>query len=92
MSDLTAPELEMALSLYRAQPEAGEPLGRWGESVCMNLGTDKDDLPMMLSRIEARGLIGRIILMGDGDYLTFPEGPYYKVGPPFERLMMFLER
>jgi hypothetical protein len=92
ISDLTEQEVRVALSLYGERPGPDEPWRNWGEKVCRERNLDRDDVPMMLSRIEARGLIGRIILMGDGDYIRFPEGPYYQVSPSFERLMRFLNQ
>ena len=92
LSDLTEQEVRVALSLYGERPEPGDPWQEWGEKVCREPGINQDDIPMMLSRIEARGLIGRVVLMGDGDYVRFPEGPYYQVSPSFERFMRFLNQ
>ena len=95
ISDLTLKELRVARLLYETRP--GSENGYWEEwknEVCGDLNIDRDDLSMVLARIEASGLTERVIgTKGSKRYIgsTNPGMGYYKVTPGFKKLMNFVE-
>lgn len=95
ISDLTFKELRVARLLYETRP--GSQKGYWEEwknEVCGDLNIDRDDLSMVLARIEASGLKERVIgTKGSKRYIgsTNPGMGYYKVTPAFKKLMNFVE-
>jgi DNA-binding MarR family transcriptional regulator len=61
-SAVTLKELRVARLLYETRP--GSEKGYWEEwknEVCGDLNIDRDDLSMVLARIEASGLTERVI-------------------------------
>lgn len=95
ISDLSPQELRVARSLYRERPK-DNTWESWTEQVCNEVGTDKADLQLALSRIRSSGLIEEEIAGVDegGLYIHTREPKevlYYRVASPFEKLMKFLE-
>ncbi len=95
ISDLTLKELKVARLLYETRPESEvDYWEEWKKEVCRDLNIDREDLSMILARIEASGLIERVIgTRGSKRYIgsSNPGMGYYKVTPAFEKLMKFLE-
>ena len=66
----------------------------WKKEICRDLNIDREDLSMILARIEASGLIERVIGTRDSKRYIGSINPgmgYYKVTLAFEKLMKFLE-
>jgi DNA-binding MarR family transcriptional regulator len=95
ISDLTLKELRVARLLYETRP--GSEKGYWEEwknEVCGDLNIDRDDLAMVLARIEASALTERVIgTKGSKRYIgsTNLGIGYYKVTPAFKKLMNFVK-
>lgn len=90
MSDLTSQELSLALSLYRKQPQKGQEWDAWKEETRRDPGIDEDDLPMMLGRLEASGLLERVNIISTWGEMETPAEPYYRITSSFRKLMRFL--
>lgn len=95
ISDLTIKELRVARLLYATRPESEvDHWEEWKKEVCSDLNIDRDDLSMILARIEASGLIEQVIgTRGSKRYIgsVNPGRGYYKVTPGLKKLMEFLE-
>ncbi len=62
ISDLTIKELRVARLLYATRPESEvDHWEEWKKEVCSDLNIDRDNLSMILARIEASGLIEQVI-------------------------------
>ena len=102
VADLTNTELNVALSLFRRRPtrdkmeDEGGPWTDWQHEVTNEVGIDRADLLLTLSRLRATGLLlntsARIAengaLMVDA---TRPgEVGFYEISPSFDKLMSFV--
>jgi DNA-binding MarR family transcriptional regulator len=92
VSGLTPKELEVAYRIYRDRPGLKPTIWeRYMDTLAEELGISRDDLPMILSRVESLGLIQRVTTRLQGSRVYLPTRPYYNVTPSFEKLMRFVE-
>jgi len=96
ISDLTVQKLMVARLLYAKRPEPeDEPWKQWEVRACAEMGIDRADLHMVLSRLGTTGLLQQVSggTDDDGTWLAFKkygESSYYMVTEAFDRLIEFL--
>lgn len=95
ISDLTLLELNVARSLYLSNPKNGESWEAWKDQLYAHYKMHKDDLPIILSRIQATGLIKDVPNVWQPDAsnppeLSEPTPVPYEATASFKRMMRFL--
>lgn len=88
ITDLTPKEVEVARWMFKRGPTVSETeLSEWPEHVAKECGIDVNDLFMILSRLEARGLVNRVTSGVDENGFYISSGLEYGITTAFEKLM-----